>query len=114
MSESDSDYIVQDLSKISEESNSVDENKEPPTKRKKMCEEGKKRERKCRLTKKRSWSTPERTTVRQLFQQYLAEDMNEMPSLETCQQFMRENKFLKHRTPAQVRSWVVREEKIAQ
>lgn len=103
---SDDDNFEPDLSRISEESDGEIASKIQYSKNK---YKRKYKMKKSRINKKATWTTPERTTVRDMFKQYLTE--GEHPSLETCQEFIHKNSILKYRSAVQVRAWIIEEKK---
>nr|XP_023027931.1 uncharacterized protein LOC111515969 [Leptinotarsa decemlineata] len=97
-----------DLSKISEENSYVDSEQPEELKR---STNRLNRKHTFRVNNKKTWSTPEKSTVKDIFKNYLLEDNENVPSLETCQEFIYKNQILKDRTAIQVRSWIVNQKK---
>lgn len=54
--------------------------------------------------KRRSWSTPERTVVKEVFKTNFAN--RTLPSLSDCQEIINSSPELLNRTPAQLKSWI--------
>lgn len=53
------------------------------------------------------WTTPERTAAKKIFANYFAENTEDIPSLETCQEFAFGNPNLELRSPSQIRAWII-------
>uniref|UniRef100_A0A6P7G0F1 Uncharacterized protein LOC114336161 n=1 Tax=Diabrotica virgifera virgifera TaxID=50390 RepID=A0A6P7G0F1_DIAVI len=64
-----------------------------------------------RQTRKRTWTTPERKSIRETFNNFLQSNDNVLPTLETCQEFASGNPHLKDRAPQQIRAWIIREKR---
>ncbi|KAJ8966518.1 hypothetical protein NQ317_002528 [Molorchus minor] len=63
-----------------------------------------------RIGTKFTWTTPERKEARRMFKRYL-ERSNDIPSLETCEEFKSNSDALSGRSSVQIRAWIRAEQK---
>ncbi|KAJ8932523.1 hypothetical protein NQ314_014615 [Rhamnusium bicolor] len=60
-----------------------------------------------RLNRTATSTTPERSAIKEVFKNYFIEGNDDVPTLETCQEFVNENDALKNRTTSQIRAWII-------